>query len=190
MNTTMKLAIEGKTIDTADSVASEVLKTAKKRAGMIPNMYAAMANNPALIDGYTYAYASFRKNGGFSAQEQEVILLSMSYENGCEYCMAAHSLIADKVSKLPEEVTNAIRMNLPIADEKLKALSDFSKAMIIKRGHPSTEEIDNFLNAGYTQNHILGIISAAAIKTMSNYTNHIFDIPVDKSFASRYWEKP
>jgi len=185
----MKLALEVKTIETADAVASEVLTTAKKRAGMIPNMYAGMANNPALIDGYTYAYASFRKNAGFTAQEQEVIFLSMSYENGCEYCMAAHSLIADKVSKLPEEVTNAIRNNTTIKDEKLKALSEFSKAMIIKRGHPSAEEIDHFLNAGYTKNHILGIISAVAVKTMSNYTNHIFDIPVDKSFASRYWKK-
>jgi len=189
MNTIMKLSLEGKTIETADAVASEVLATAKKKAGMIPNMYAGMANNPALIDGYTYAYASFRKNAGFTAQEQEVIFLSMSYENGCEYCMAAHSLIADKVSKLPEEVTNAIRNNTTIMDEKLKALSAFSKAMILKRGHPSAEEIDHFLNAGYTKNHILGIISAVAVKTMSNYTNHIFDIPVDKSFESRYWKK-
>jgi len=33
---------------------------------------------------------------------------------------------------------------------------------------------------------ILGIIAATTIKTMSNYVNHIFDIPVDKTFKIRY----
>jgi len=113
----------------------------------------------------------------------------MSYENGCEYCMAAHSIIADRMSKLPSEVTDAIRDNTEIPDEKLKALSEFSKTMIIKRGYPSEGGIINFLEAGYTKSHILGIIAGAAIKIMSNYANHIFDIPVDTAFKSRYWTK-
>jgi len=189
MNTVMKIALEPKTIETADALSSKVLTSAKKKGGFIPNMYATMANNPALLDAYTYSYASFRNNADFTPQEQEVILLSMSYENGCEYCMAAHSVIADRMSKLPSEVTDAIRDNTKIPDEKLKILSEFSKAMITKRGYPSEEDIANFLEVGYTKNHILGIIAGAAVKIMSNYTNHIFDIPVDIAFKSRFWTK-
>jgi len=113
----------------------------------------------------------------------------MSFENGCEYCMAAHSVIADRMSKLPSEVTDAIRNNTEIPDEKLKVLSKFSKTMIIKRGYPSKDDITSFLEAGYTKNHILGIIAGAAVKIMSNYANHIFNIPVDTAFKSRYWTK-
>jgi len=152
-------------------------------------MYATMANNAGLINAYTFSYESFRKDAGFTPQEQEVVFLSMSYENGCEYCMAAHNLIADRMSKLPKEITNAIRNNTEIVDEKLRALSEFSKAIIIKRGYPSEEEIAKFLSAGYTKSHILGIIAGVAVKIMSNYTNHIFDIPVDKAFNSRKWTK-
>jgi len=86
-------------------------------------------------------------------------------------------------------VTDAIRDNTEIPDEKLKALSEFSKTMIIKRGYPSEDDITNFLEAGYTKSHILGIIAGAAVKIMSNYANHIFNIPVDTAFKSRYWTK-
>jgi len=184
-----KVNLEPKTIQTANPIASTVLEASKKRAGMIANMYGTMANNDALIDAYTYSYESFRKNAGFTPQEQEVIFLSMNYENGCEYCMAAHSVIADRMSKVPVEITDAIRDNTEIPDQKLKALSQFSKKMIEKRGYPSEADIENFLNAGYTKSHILGIVAGAAVKTMSNYTNHIFDIPVDKAFESRFWKK-
>ena len=37
--------------------------------------------------------------------------------------MAAHSFVADKMSKVPADVTNAIRNNTETDDPKLKALS-------------------------------------------------------------------
>jgi len=189
MNTDKKVVLEPKTIETANALSSKVLEASKKRSGMIANMYGTMANNDALIDAYTYSYESFRKNAGFTPQEQEVVFLSMNYVNNCEYCMAAHSVIADRMSKVPKEVTDAIRNNTEIPNEKLKALSKFSKVMIEKRGFPTEEDTENFLDAGYTKSHILGVVAGAAVKTMSNYTNHIFDIPVDKAFESRFWNK-
>jgi len=189
MSVNKKVVLESKTIETANPLSSKILETSSKRAGMIANMYGTMANNDALIDAYTYSYGSFRKNAGFTPQEQEVVFLSMNYENGCEYCMAAHSIIADRISKVPKEVTDAIRNNTEIPDEKLKALSEFSKVMIAKKGYPTEDDVQNFLSVGYTKSHILGIIAGAAVKTMSNYTNHIFEIPVDKAFKSRSWKK-
>lgn len=56
-------------------------------------MYKSMGNNPALLDAYIYSYNSFRANSGFNSVEQEVVFLSVAYENNCEYCMAAHSFI-------------------------------------------------------------------------------------------------
>jgi alkylhydroperoxidase family enzyme len=37
--------------------------------------------------------------------------------------------------------------------------------------------------AGFEQRHILGIILALAVKTLSNYTNHLFKLEVDAVFA-------
>ena len=189
MNTIKTITLESKTIENANPVSSKLLKTAQSEMGMIPNMYSGMANNSALLEGYISAYKAFRMHSGFTSQEQEVVFLSVAYENNCEYCMAAHSFVADQWSKVPEEITNAIRTNSEILDEKLKALSLFSRQMTAKRGLPSKEDVENFLSVGYTEESILGVISGIGVKTMSNYFNHIYQTPVDEDFQSRAWSK-
>ncbi|MFK5974551.1 MAG: carboxymuconolactone decarboxylase family protein [Flavobacteriaceae bacterium] len=189
MNTITKLALTPKTIETADALSRQTLEAAKKGMGMIPNMYGGMANNPALLDAYSYSYKSFRENAGFTSQEQEIIFLSVAFENNCEYCMSAHSFVADKMSKVPVAVTDAIRDNTKIDDAKYSALSKFSKVMTAKRGNASEDDINAFLNAGYTENHILGVIAGIGVKTMSNYFNHVFNTQVDDAFKERAWSK-
>lgn len=189
MNTIQQLSLTPKTVETADPISKVTLEAAQKGMGMIPNMYAGMANNPALLDAYSYAYKSFRENAGFTPQEQEIIFLSIAFENECDYCMAAHSFVADKMSKVPTEVTDAIRNNTEITDSKYKALSEFSKVMTAKRGNPSQDDIQAFLNAGYTEFHILGVIAGIGVKTMSNYFNHVFNTPIDTAFEGRAWSK-
>ncbi|NMH87128.1 carboxymuconolactone decarboxylase family protein [Flavivirga sp. Y03] len=181
--------LELKTVETANAISSEILKTTQKKLGFIPNMYAGMANNTALLDGYVAAYNSFRVHSGFTPQEQEVVFLSIAYVNNCDYCMAAHSFVGDHMTHVPKEVTDAIRNNSEIPDAKLKALSLFAKEVTISRGLPSEVDIESFLNAGYTQNHILGVISGVGVKTMSNYFNHIFKTSVDAIFKDRIWKK-
>jgi uncharacterized peroxidase-related enzyme len=189
MNKIKNVSFEAKTIETADPIAATIMSDTNKKLGFVPNMYGLMANNPSLLEAYTSSYNTFRANAGFSPQEQEVVFLSVAFENNCKYCMAAHSFVGDKMTNVPEEVTNAIRNNTEVPDEKLKALSLFTRVMTVKRGNPSQAEIDNFLNAGYTQNHILGVITGIGVKTMSNYFNHIADTPVDDIFAVRKWSK-
>jgi len=190
MNIITKLALEPKTIETADSISAKILEAAKKSIGMIPNMYATMANNTALFDAYNHSYRTFRENAGFTSQEQEIIFLSIAFENECDYCMSAHSFVADNMSKVPTDVTDAIRNNNEIKDAKYKALSTFSRVMTAKRGNPSIEDIEAFLLTGYTENHILGVIAGIGVKTMSNYFNHVFNTPLDLAFSSRKWVKP
>jgi AhpD family alkylhydroperoxidase len=178
-----------KTIETADQISSTLLENAQKKMGMIPNMYGGMANNTALIESYIASYTSFREHSGFTPQEQEVVFLSVAFENNCDYCMAAHSFVGDNMTKVPTAVTDAIRNNTEIPDVKLKALSAFSKVMTSTRGLQSEEDTNAFLDAGYTEENILGVIAGIGVKTMSNYFNHFFRTEVDPAFESRVWKK-
>ncbi len=49
---------------------------------------------------------------------------------------------------------------------------------------PDTAKIKAFLDAGFAEKDILYIVLAIAVKTLSNYTNHLFATPVDASFAA------
>jgi uncharacterized peroxidase-related enzyme len=172
----------------ANEVQKDLLNTAKKENKMIPNMYKAMVNSPGLLDTYRYGYKKFRESGGFSPAEQEVVFLTISAENQCTYCMGAHSLLADTVSKVPVEVTEAIRNYTEIPDEKLRSLSEFTSVMLNKRGFPSEDDVQKFLRAGYSEQHLLSIILAISVKTISNYVNHVFDTELDTVFKAREWK--
>jgi AhpD family alkylhydroperoxidase len=187
MTVEYRLSLPLRSLETADAEAKPVLEKALAQVGFLPNMYAGMVNLPSLLDTYLTGYAAFRKGARFTAQEQEVILLTISRENGCTYCMGAHSTIADNVSKVPVEVTDAIRDGAPIPDAKLAALSQFTKTMVASRGRPRKADVEAFLRAGYAERHILGIILSIAVKTLSNYSNHLFHTPLDERLADRAW---
>lgn len=190
MTETFRTTLPLRRADDADPAVNGPLQAAQKAMGMVPNMYAAMANLPALLETYNFAYGKFRSEGGFTPVEQEVVLLAISRVNECHYCVAAHSFVADAMSKVPTEVTDAIRADQPIADAKLEALRRFAATMTESRGNPSPADAEAFLAAGYSETHILGIILALSAKIISNYSNHIFHTEVDPAFAGRAWTPP
>ena len=190
MPTIFKTSLPLRTIEDSNPAVSAPLKAAKAGMGMVPNMYAAMANLPALLETYNYGYGKFRAEAGFTPVEQEVVFLAISRLNGCHYCVAAHSFVGDMMSKVPAEVTDAIRDGRPVPDAKLEALRHFAHVMAESRGNPTPEQAKAFLEAGFTEEHILGIVLAISVKVISNYSNHIFHTELDAAFAGRAWQLP
>ncbi len=188
MNAGYQLTLPFIEAEAAEGETRQVLDKARAQVGFIPNMYAYMANAPGLLDTYLHGYEYFRYHSRFTPVEQEVVFLIISRENGCDYCMAAHSMLADKQSKVPAKVTNAIRNYESIPDDKLAALARFTGIMVETHGRPSQTDVENFLSAGYNERHILDIILALAVKTISNYSNHLFHTPVHDMFSQRAWK--
>ena len=182
------LSLPAVDVSTASDAARPLLERAQRESRMIPNMYARMANAPALLATYQDGYARFRAESGFTPAEQEVVFLSISRENECEYCVAAHSFVADVMSGVPQAVTDAIRDDAEIPDGKLAVLSRFSRQLVATRGRPSQAEAQAFLGAGYSEAQILYLVLAVAVKTLSNYSNHLFETPVDAVFKAREWK--
>jgi len=173
------------TPETAPEVARETLAGAKKAFGFVPNLLGVMAEAPALVKAYTTLSRIFDETS-FSPAERQVVLLTVSYENGCEYCIAAHSVIAG-MQKVPADVVGAIRDGKPIADAKLEVLRRFTAAVTKTRGWPSEDETTAFVNVGYTKAQVLEVILGVGMKTLSNYTNHIAKTPLDGAFAKSAW---
>jgi len=181
------LSFKQLTLETAGTKAKLVLEKVLKRIGYIPNIYTMIANSPSLLETYTTGDELYRKESIFSNAEKEIIYLTISRENSCLYCVAVHSTLADTMSKVPHNVTNAIRDGDEVPNEKYAILNNFTRSMVITRGQPSKQEIESFLSAGYSNLHILDIIHAIAVKTISNYSNHLFQTPLDPMFQKRAW---
>lgn len=167
---------------------NRVLAKAKASVGFVPNMYAGMVNSPGLLETYLDGYARFRNSGLFTPPEQETIFLTLSRLNGCDYCMSAHSMIAEKKSGVDAETLAAIRAGGTLPDAKLQALAEFTAHMHETRGLPTKASVAAFKAAGYDDGHVYEIILAQAVKTISNYANHIQHTELDQVFGGHKWE--
>ena len=172
------------TSDNASPVQQEVLEAVKRDTGFIPNMYANMVHVPGVLNTYLHGYRSFRKDSGFTPAEQEIVFLAISKINGCKYCTAAHSMIADKMSGVPHDTLQEIRSDNPISNEKFRALFALTQDLVKNLGQASQAKVQNFLNAGYSETQILNIILAISVKVLSNYTNHAFATELDDRFSA------
>ena len=167
-------------LETAPDEAKPFLAAAKDKFGFIPNVLAIQAEAPALLKGYMTLSGIFGESG-FSAQEQQVILLTASRANKCHYCTAAHSMGATAAG-IDKGDIDAIRAGELPSDAKLAALSALTRQMVDKRGWLDDNALKPFLDAGYAKADVMHVVLGIAVKTMTHYVNHIADTPVDKQF--------
>ena len=182
-----RLDLPAQTIASSHGKARDMLEDSQRKLGFVPQMYAHMVNSPGLLQTYLQGYELFRAESGFTAVEQEVVFLSISRFNGCTYCMAAHSMIADKMSRVPADILKALREGQPLSDARLQALATFTTIMAESRGTPSPAQLEAFRAAGYSDRQALEIVLAIAVKTLSKYANHILHTPSDAAFQDYAW---
>lgn len=181
MTSEAKLNLSGQ-LESSDAAVRRVLEKAKAQVGFVPDMYANMVNSSSVLDTYLDGYARFRRESTLTPVEQEVVFLVISAANGCGSCTAAHSMIADKMSKVPADVLAALRARKPISDARLAALAKFTQTMFDTRGRPPQTDLNGFRAAGFSDRHALEIVLALAVKTLGN-SNHLFYTEIDGLFA-------
>jgi len=182
------MKLERHTADTAPDQAKDQLKAIEKKYGFIPNLMAIMGNAPASLQAYLKLNELFSQTS-LSPVEQQIVILTASAANQCEYCVAAHSMEAP-MHRVPEEVIEAIRDGNPIADDRAESLRRLTEEIVNSRGWPQQETIDQFLSAGFQPEQILEVILGVAMKTLSNYTNHLAETPLDAQFSDKAWTAP
>lgn len=175
------------TIETAPEKSKEILEKVKTNNGFLPNLMGVFAESPEILEAYL-TLSSLVDQTTLTPTERQIALIGASISNGCDYCVAAHSTIS-AMQKLPNDIIQALRENRPIADAKLETFRKFVQAVTDGRGAVSETEINAFLEARYTKQNILEVILVVGMKTLSNYTNHIAETPLDSAFETAKWQK-
>jgi uncharacterized peroxidase-related enzyme len=176
------------TPDSAPEAARALLQGAQKQMGFVPNLYANLANAPAALEAYFGLSAQFDKTS-FNPIERQVVLLSVSVENGCEFCVAAHSMIARKMANAPDDVVDALRNHTTLPDPRLQALAVFARTVVKERGWVTGAPLDAFLKAGFTHQQGLEVVLGVTMKTLSNYANHLTETQTNEQFSGEAWKR-
>jgi len=173
-------------LNSAPETTRPILEGVQKKFGFIPNLHAVFATSPTALEAYG-AIAKALENSALDPVEQQVVFLTVSASNGCDYCVAAHSMLATMAS-MPPVVLNALREGGAIPDPRLNALAKFTKIVREHQGWVPDSALKDFAQAGYGERHVLDVITILAMKTLSNYTNHIARTPLDTAFAAHAWD--
>ena len=175
------------TQDTAPNDSKALLAESQKAFGMIPGLHAVMAEAPGLLEAYKTLHDLFA-NSSFDKDELTVVWQSINVEHACHYCVPAHTGIAKSMS-VSDDVSDALRNETPLPNDRLEALRTFTLQVVRERGNVDDSSVQAFLDAGYTQRQILEVILGVSQKIMSNYTNHLARTPVDAPFRKFDWQK-
>lgn len=171
-------------LDQAPAASRDTLAAVKAKYGFVPNLLAGLAQAPAALHGYL-ALADLMTQTSLSAAEQQTVALAVSTENGCGYCVAAHSVLAGQV--LGASQIAALRRGEPTGAARIDALASFTRAVVAARGWVDSRELDAFFAAGFAREQVLEIVLGVAQKTLSNYANHLLQTPLDPAFESARW---
>ena len=173
------------TQETAPEASRATLDAARKKYGFVPNLYGVLAESPAAVQAYA-AINKALEQSALTPVEQQVVTLTVSAANGCAYCMGAHSTVAQMV-RMPDDVLAALRAQQSLQDKKLDALRVLVMSFVEHRGWVPEADLERFAAAGYSRQHLLDALTIVALKTLSNYLNHIAHTPLDLQFAAQVW---
>ena len=177
------------TPETAPKESVAILENAQKNYGMIPNLHAILAEAPTTYEAYNWLYTKFTSETTLSPLEQQVVMMTINFENNCHYCVPAHTWIM-KSAGMPEDVIASLRKGETLSDTKLEALRVFTKELWVKSGRVEEAQVIKFLDAGYTKRQSLEIMTGLATKLISNFTNALTNTDVDVPFKEFAWTAP
>ena len=173
------------TIDTAPEGSRALLKDVRSSLGALPNLAAAMAESPALVRSF-FAVREIYKAGTLGARGTEVLSLTNAVENDCDWCVAFHSMMAEK-SGVPAATIAALRSRGLPADERDRALATLSRELIRRRGDVGEPVLAEFRAAGFSSAQVLEVILGIAFSTMANYAQHVVRAPLDGMLEAYRW---
>jgi uncharacterized peroxidase-related enzyme len=162
---------------TADGEARDLLEAVKAGLGVVPNMTKAMANSPALLQGYL-ALSSALGSGVLPAATGELLALTVAQANSCEYCLSAHTYLAEHVAHLGTGEVAAARKG-EHTDPKVSAILALAASVVDNRGDLSDGDLDRARAAGVTNAEIAETIGHVAINVLTNYFNKAVGVEID-----------
>lgn len=162
--------------------AAQVLEMVKDKYGFIPNLAAYVAESPGVLGAILKLSEAFDQSS-LTPQEQQVVLLTVSTLNGCSYCKTVHTALGKQV-QLDDATIQAVISFEPLKDTRLNALRDFTHQLLEEKGWLDKGKVQSFMDTGFTRAQVFEVIMGVALKTMTNYSNHLAGAEPNAEFIS------
>ncbi len=152
-----------------DDIAAIYAKN-RERVGFVPNVFRAYARRPEHFRAFVAYHDVLMKGaGGLSRAEREAIVVAVSSENACQYCVTAHGAalrIFTNDAVLADQI--AINWRTATLEPRMRAMLAFASRVNEPRFAASDAEIDDLRAAGFSDDDVWDIAAIAAFFGFSN----------------------
>lgn len=183
----MKNGYQTYTDQTAPAESRALLGQAQTHYGFIPNAIGAMAESPVVLEAYLALDGLLGKTA-FTDAERHVLLLAITREYECSYCVAAHSAFA-KMAGLPPEQVERLRRGMQLGDPRLEKLHRFATKLVAGHGQVSDKDVQELLAAGFNRRQVLEVLLLVANKLIAVYANRIMGTDLDAALQGESWTR-
>lgn len=158
--------------------SAEIFAGIKKAMGKVPNAYLTIGGHSPAALQQALAHNAMLSKGSLNAKELEAINLAVSEATGCDYCLAAHTLMAKKAGYSREQI-QALRHGDYADDARINTLVAFVQTLVSTRGTLPEAEVSAVRHAGFSDQQVIEIISAVSAILFTNMVNRVNDTVVD-----------
>ena len=142
----------------------------QEKAGFVPNVFLALAHRPNECRAFfDYHDALMLRDGGLSKAEREMIVVSTSGANDCQYCVVAHGAILRIYAKDPL-VADQVAINFRKADitDRQRAMLAFAEKVALNSAALEESDYEGLRSHGFDDEDIWDIGAIAAFFALSN----------------------
>lgn len=147
------------------------IKEVSDKAGFIPNIFLALAHRPAEFRAF-FAYHDAlmdKETPGLGLAEREMIVVTTSIQNQCQYCVIAHGAILRIRAKNPL-IADQLATNYRKADitERQKVMLDYALKVSRHAEKVNEQDYTTLHQHGFDDDDIWDIGSISAFFGLSN----------------------
>jgi AhpD family alkylhydroperoxidase len=88
-----------RTVTDAPESTRASLIASERTNGYLPNLLRILANSPVALETYL-SVSRINARSSLSVAEREAVQITAAAVHGCSYCVAGHSLLAERKAKL------------------------------------------------------------------------------------------
>ncbi|MCZ6897832.1 MAG: carboxymuconolactone decarboxylase family protein [Betaproteobacteria bacterium] len=154
----------------------ELLDAVQQKLGIVPNFLRVFAHSPKALAAFLGLFENIGQ-GVLDPKIGERIALAVAESNGCQYCVSAHTAIAQKAGLSHDEIVNA--RNGGSVDAKADAAVKLASALNKNRGSLTTMEFAQAKEAGLSDAEIIEIVTHVGLNFLTNMIGKSMQVKID-----------
>ena len=178
--------------DLPDDIRDRIVEVQEK-SGFVPNVFLALAHRPAEFRAFfDYYDALMLGDSGLTKAEREMIVVSTSGANNCQYCVIAHGAILRIYAKDPL-VADQVAINYRKADisPRQSAMLGFAHKVAVDSAAIDESDYASLREHGFSEEDIWDIGAITAFFALSNRMANLIGMrPNDEFYTLGRTGKP